>query len=78
MGSLTSEPCSSLSSFIVVGSALDCEAVLVVVGDVDVDVGDADVDVGDGDDGDADDFSRRRFGSIAMLVQLLIWFNFSS
>ena len=33
---LASDSWSFLSSFIVVGSALDCEAVLVVVGDVDV------------------------------------------
>ena len=36
VASLASDPRSFLSSFIFVGSALDCEAVLVVVGDVDV------------------------------------------
>ena len=36
VASLTSDPWSFLSSFIVVGSALDCEEVFVVVGDVDV------------------------------------------
>ena len=36
VASLTSDSWSFLSSFIVVGSALDCGSVLVVVGDVDV------------------------------------------